>query len=93
MTIGKKRGGSVGGGAVRLAPAQETLMVGEGIETCLAAMQATAMPAWAAVSTSGLKALVLPPTVRTIIILVDDDVSGGGCGWRSRRCLAPTSTT
>ena len=29
------------GGAVRLAPAGDVLMVGEGIETCLAAMQAT----------------------------------------------------
>ena len=30
------------------------LMVGEGIETCLAAMQATGHPAWAALSTTGL---------------------------------------
>jgi len=30
-------------------------MVGEGIETCLAAMQATGNPAWAALSTSGLR--------------------------------------
>ena len=42
------------GGAVRLAPSHEPLMVGEGIETCLAAMQATGHPAWAALSTSGL---------------------------------------
>lgn len=42
------------GGAVRLAPAVELLMVGEGIETCLAAMQGTRQPAWAALSTSGL---------------------------------------
>ena len=48
------------GGAVRLAPAGDVLMVGEGIETCLAAMQATGHPAWAALSTSGLKALDLP---------------------------------
>ena len=35
------------GGAVRLATSHEPLMVGEGIETCLAAMQATGHPAWA----------------------------------------------
>jgi hypothetical protein len=40
-------GGSAGG-AVHLAPAAETLMVGEGIETSLAGMQATGIPAWAA---------------------------------------------
>src|ERR1043165_413783 len=31
--------GPIGGGAVRLALAGELLMIGEGIETCLAAMQ------------------------------------------------------
>ena len=48
------------GGAVRLAEPGDVLMVGEGIETCLAAMQATGHPAWAALSTSGLRALDLP---------------------------------
>jgi putative DNA primase/helicase len=65
------------GGAVRLAPVTiEPLMVGEGIETCLAAMQATGRPAWAALSTSGLRALDLPPKVREIIILADGDDAG-----------------
>ena len=36
------------GGAVRLSPIADVLMVGEGIETCFAAMQATGRPAWAA---------------------------------------------
>jgi phage/plasmid primase-like uncharacterized protein len=70
--------GPVAGGAVRLAPAADTLMVGEGIETCLSAMQATEMPAWAALSTSGLARLVLPPGVRTVIILADNDANGAG---------------
>ena len=51
------------GGAVRLAAPGDVLMVGEGIETCLAAMQATGNPAWAALSTSGLRALDLPDDV------------------------------
>jgi putative DNA primase/helicase len=40
------------GGVVRLAEPGNLLMVGEGIETCLSAMQATGHPAWAALSTS-----------------------------------------
>ena len=48
------------GGAVRLSQPGDMLMVGEGIETCLAAMQATGHPAWAALSTSGLRALDIP---------------------------------
>jgi DNA primase len=51
-------------------------MVGEGIETCLAAMQATGNPAWAALSTSGLKALHLPEAVREVIVLADGDDPG-----------------
>ena len=53
--------GPCGRGAVRLAKGTGKLMVGEGIETCLAAMQATGLPAWAALSTSGLWTLQLPP--------------------------------
>jgi putative DNA primase/helicase len=58
-------------------------MVAEGIETCLAAMQSTrlpgwAAPGWAALSTWGMKALVLPPVVREIIILADHDADGAG---------------
>ena len=64
------------GGAVRLAVATGKLMVGEGIETCLAAMQATGLPAWAALSTSGLRTLNLPAEIRELIVLADGDDPG-----------------
>jgi hypothetical protein len=64
------------GGAVRLAPPANVLMVSEGIETSLAAMQARGLPAWAALSTSGLLALDLPSDVRDVIVLADGDVAG-----------------
>lgn len=64
------------GGAVRLAEPGEVLMVGEGIETCLAATQETRLPAWAALSIPGLRALDLPPGVRDVIVLADGDDPG-----------------
>jgi putative DNA primase/helicase len=64
------------GGAVRLADPGELLMVGEGIESCLSAMQETGHPAWAALSTSGLRALDLPKDVRDVIVLSDGDDPG-----------------
>ena len=64
------------GGAVRLADPEDMLMVGEGIETCLAAMLATGHPAWAALSTSGLRALELPKNVLDVIVLADGDDAG-----------------
>jgi putative DNA primase/helicase len=41
-------------------------------------MQATALPGWAALSIPGMKAVLLPPVVRTVIILADNDLSGAG---------------
>lgn len=65
------------GGAVRLGVAdRHTLLVGEGIETCLAAMIATGLPAWAALSTSGLRGLNFPDDIRSVTILSDGDSPG-----------------
>jgi hypothetical protein len=64
------------GGTVRFADPGELLMVGEGIETCLAAMQATGHPTWAALSTSGLLSLGLPKSVIDVIVLADADEAG-----------------
>lgn len=64
------------GGVVRLGEPGDALMVGEGIETCLAAMQATGKPAWAALSTSGLRALDLPRAIAKVIVLADGDEPG-----------------
>ena len=77
------------GGAVRLAEPGDVLMIGEGVETCLAAMQASGHPAWAALSTSGLRSLDLPTNVRDVIVLADGDEAGDAavhdCGSRWKR--------
>ena len=54
------------------------MLIGEGFETCLAAMEATAQPAWVALSTAGMARLVLPPHLRTAIILADHDLNRAG---------------
>jgi hypothetical protein len=77
------------GGAVRLGLPGDVLMVGEGIETCIAAMRATGHLAWAALSTSGLRTLDLPGDVRDVIVLADGDAAGEeaarDCAWRWKR--------
>jgi hypothetical protein len=70
-------GGAAGGG-VRLGTASGTLMIGEGIETCLSAMQVMDLPAWATIGTAGMTGLVVPSIVKTVIILVDHDRHGAG---------------
>ena len=77
------------GGVVRLGDPDGVLMIGEGIETCLAAMHATGHSAWAALSTSGLRSLDLPGMIRDVIVLADGDDPGeaaaGECALRWKR--------
>jgi hypothetical protein len=69
--------GPCAGGAVRLAePDGDHICIGEGIETCLSAMQLGLGPAWACLSTSGLKRVHLPDQVRRVTILADSDDAG-----------------
>jgi putative DNA primase/helicase len=64
------------GGVVRLGDGDGRVMVAEGIETALAAMQATGRAAWAALSTSGLRAVELPAGIYEIVVAADGDESG-----------------
>jgi hypothetical protein len=71
-------------GVVKLWPANSRLVVGEGIETTLAAATripyrgAPLVPAWAAVSDGGVKLLPLIEGVSELILLVDHDHNGAG---------------
>ena len=74
----RKSLGPIGGGAVWQAIAADLLMVSEGIETGLSAQQACGLPCWAALSADGIEALILPPIVKTVIVLADNDANGHG---------------
>ncbi|MDG4603586.1 MAG: toprim domain-containing protein [Defluviicoccus sp.] len=68
--------GPISGGAVHLGPAADGMLVGEGIESTLAGMQVSGRPGWAALSTSGMRALRLPGGVKDVTILMDADEPG-----------------
>ena len=70
--------GPASGGSVRLAKATDELILGEGIETVLSAMQVANKPGWACLSTSGLMAVKLPPLpiARNVLIAADHDEPG-----------------
>jgi putative DNA primase/helicase len=74
----KKSFGPVKGGAVRLAPAGETLAIAEGIEDALTFIQETGTPAWAAISWAGIRDLIPPPAASTpnLIFIEDKDTVG-----------------
>lgn len=69
--------GRVKGGAVRLGPVAGRLAVAEGLETALSIAQSCPeIPVWAALSTSGMSGLILPPGVSEVILACDGDQAG-----------------
>ena len=77
ITPNKMDLGAAKGTALRLAPVAEELLVGEGIETTLSAMQLDGgHPGWAAGSAMALRLMVLPPAVSSVIILADGEEAG-----------------
>ena len=70
--------GSLSGGAVRLAEPEHgrPLVVGEGIESTAGAALLFDAPGWAALGTSGLRAIELPEHVRDVVIAADRDADG-----------------
>ena len=77
--------GKVRGTAIRLSPVAEELLVGEGIETTLSAIQITGRPGWAAGSAAMMRELELPASVKTVIILADGDDPGEQAAISSAR--------
>jgi hypothetical protein len=76
VSPGRMSLGPIRGGAVRLAPVAQKIVIGEGIETVLSVMKRTGTPGWAALSTSGLRTLGLPRVVEEVVVLADADPAG-----------------
>ena len=71
--------GSLARGAVRLREAHDgALLVGEGVESTAAAVRVLdwRSGAWATLGTSGLRAVVLPESVRRVVVAADRDAGG-----------------
>jgi putative DNA primase/helicase len=70
--------GSSKGGAVRFAEPIDgkPVIVGEGIETTATAMEASGLPGWASLGTSGLGNIEWPGDVREVILLAENDENG-----------------
>jgi putative DNA primase/helicase len=72
--------GVIHGGAIRLTDhdPDTALIVGEGIESTLSAMQIFGLAGWSAVFAGGLKTIELPPIVGRIVIAADNDANVTG---------------
>jgi putative DNA primase/helicase len=76
----RKTFGPIGGGAVRFGEPQpdQWLVVGEGLESTLSLVLSTGRPGWAALSTRGVRNLLLPPEARQVLVGADNDPGGDG---------------
>ncbi len=95
--------GRCAGGAVRLSGGPGPLVVAEGIETALSllsGLQDVGPRVWAALSTSGMSGLILPPDHGELVLAPDGDVPGreaankladrgGAARWRVRIMKCP----
>lgn len=68
--------GRVLGGAIRLGPADRSLVVTEGLEDGLTLMQGLGRPVWVAAGAGMLPAIQLPESVRAVVIGADNDAAG-----------------
>lgn len=66
------------GGFIRLHRFRDAVVVGEGIETTLSASDACGLPGLAAINSANLRSLVLPESVRRVVIAFDRDAKGIG---------------
>jgi hypothetical protein len=85
--------GPLKGHAVHLSPAAETLLLAEGVETTLSAMQWLGLPGWSAISAGNLPHVELPEIVREVVIAADSDQSGVAAATQAARTFRRAGRT
>ena len=85
----KRALGSLGCGAVRLAPPmQGRLGLAEGIESALSAMQLFGIPCWATLGNERFGLVAIPESVRELILFIDNDAGGALAEERALKAYA-----
>lgn len=85
----KRALGSLGCGAVRLAPpVQGRLGLAEGIESALSAMQLFGIPCWATLGNERFGLVAIPESIRELYLFIDNDAGGTLAEERARKAYA-----
>jgi hypothetical protein len=85
----KRALGSLGYGAVRLAPpVRGRLGLAEGIESALSAMQLFGIPCWATLGNERFGLVAIPESVRELFLFIDNDAGGALAEERALKAYA-----
>ncbi len=85
----KRALGSLGCGAVRLAPpVQGRLGLAEGIESALSAIQLFGIPCWATLGNERFGLVAIPESARELYLFIDNDAGGALAEERARKAYA-----
>ena len=95
----RKMLGRITGSAIKLDPVGDRLVIGEGLETCLAARQLGLRPVWALGSATGIESIAPVNGVDELTMLGENDngrnqTAADKCrdNWRRARVLLMTPT-
>ena len=80
--------GSIRGGAIRCDDPDRTLILTEGLEDALSAMQLFGIAAWAAAGAGMLASMRLPFSIRSVIIARDNDPAGERAAQAAARAFS-----
>ncbi len=85
----KRALGSLGFGAVRVAPPEQgRLGLAEGIESALSAMQLFGIPCWATLGNERFGLVAIPESVRELFLFIDNDAGGAHAEARALKAYA-----
>lgn len=80
--------GSIRGGAIRCSTPERKLILTEGLEDALSAMQLFGIPAWASAGAGMLASMRLPLSIRSVIIARDNDPAGERAAQAAARAFS-----
>jgi len=84
----KRSLGTLGRGAVELAPPTATLGLAEGVENALSAAMLLDIPVWATLGAERFAHIIIPSTVTRLVLLADNDRAGERAVVRAREAYA-----
>lgn len=71
--MAQPEGSTIVGAAVRFGMPTDVLCIAEGVETALSVTLGTGYPCWAAITAMGMPEVMIPKSVRTVLIFADKD--------------------